>query len=204
MRRAHPLPADHRCPPTIPQFVALRSHSPPILPCLVPSAELWTAPGLLRTAFDYSDTPFPGGTPNGYPPVTTNILFNYSSNESWQWFTVLGQVSCYKGTAGGTDAVCVGANLSLNSTKVAGGQPVYSWVGFEEAKPDNPQACWHELLINSKEATDPARWLQATSQCTRQGQGGYPTSDILSLTFFDYSTAPFPPGIFDLPSACPK
>ena len=166
----------------------------------MPSAELWTAPDVLRASIDYSITPFPGGgtPPSGsYPPVPVNSLTNFSSDESWSWIEVLGQVSCSKGKAVGNGALCVGANLSFNSTKVAGGQPVYSWVGYEET-PYN-QACWHELLINSKEATDPARWLQATSQCTSRSY-----SDVTTLTFFDYSAAPFPPGIFDLPSACPK
>ena len=174
----------------------------------MPSAELWTAPGLLRAFVDYSQTPFPGGgvPPNGNaPPVPMNILFNYSSNESWQWFTVLGQETCYKGTAsGGNAAVCVGADLSLNTTKVAGGQPVYSWVGYEEPKAPSTRACWHELLINSKEATDPARWLQATSQCSQEGPGGYPASSVETITFFGYSAEPFPPNIFDLPPACAK
>ncbi len=183
------------------------SHAFPALLTVRPTpshtAELWTAPDLLRADVDYSSAPFPGPVPQGFGPGSSSFLQNFTSGEAWSWVTLAGQTFCQKNAFSGTSAVCIGANLALNGSHIAGGSPVYSWVGFEPASADNQGDCWHELLINSVEETDPARWLSATSQCTRPAaKGGYPRYSVEAISFWDFSTEPFPPSVFELPKEC--
>lgn len=166
--------------------------------------KIWLAPDLLRANVDFSDAPFP--LPVDGRTSSSSYLQNATSGESWSWVSYAGQTFCNKdaGSASG-GALCVGGNLALNSSRVIGGAPVYSWVGFQEESADNGGACWNELLINSEEETDPARWLSSTSQCTRAAvKGGYERRSVESVSFSDFSTEPFPPNTFDLPKECPQ
>ncbi len=171
---------------------------------------IWTAPDLMRADIAYSSAPFAGGPlPPGFQgPKALSFLSNYTASPpvQWIWQELEGKIYCNKGGVGpGGADICIGANLQYNSTRVYGGKPVYSWVGYEPSDARNGQRdCWHELQINSVESTDPARWLGALSQCTSRpapGQG-YPQASVQSIQMFDFSTAPFPPGTFDLPAEC--
>ncbi len=160
-----------------------------------------------RAAVFYSGTPFPGGPlpPTFNGPTEFGSLFNVTSHESWQWFPIpgTGELQCIKGTVSSdSTAVCIGGDLSLNATRTVGGVPSYLWVGFEDGGVGR-EACWSSLLINSVEATDPARWVSATSQCTQTYSGGFPSAYYQTLSLFDFSSEPFGPGVFDLPAACP-
>jgi hypothetical protein len=165
--------------------------------------QIWLAPDLLRANVDFSDAPFPLPVPGR--TSASSYLQNATSGESWSWVSYAGQTFCNKdaGSSSG-GALCVGGNLALNSSRVMGGSQVFSWVGFQEESADNNGRCWNELLINSEEETDPARWLSSTSQCTRTAKGAYDRQSVESVSFSDFSTAPFPPGTFDLPKECPQ
>ncbi len=200
-------PLQQACP--APQQRAPRPSSHLHNTCLPHTTEIWTTPELFRADVFYSGTPFAGGpTPPGWiGPTEFGILRNTTSGETWQWYPLpgTGQTYCSKGTDNSPSALCIGGDLTLNATHTVGGIPSYTWVGFEDRGPEQ-EACWHSLLINSKEATDPARWVSATSQCVSQkGSGGlYPSSNVQTLAFSDFSTEPFAPGVFDLPAACQK
>lgn len=112
-----------------------------------------------------------------------------------------GEIACSKFTNTSPSALCVGVSLTLNSTRIVGGTPTYSWVGFDK---QSDGGCWYSLLINSAESTDPARWLSSTTQCTQVDSEGYPFGFVQTVAFSDFSTEPFAPGIFDLPDSCPK
>lgn len=166
---------------------------------------IFIAPNALRATVTVSPTPFGGDAPAPYP---VNILNDDAARASWQWYRAPGApaVTCNKSPLSPADSssICIGGDLSLNSTRVVGGRVASSWVGFSD-EPEKDGACWHELLIASPESADPAAWVSVTSQCEKAAAGKLPRSaSVQTLQFSDFSIAPFPPGTFDLPKECPK
>lgn len=165
---------------------------------VVISQQIFLGADQRKTIVKYLATPFGGGTPPGGGPDggVFNVLDN--ATDTWQWYSVNGAVKCDKFPGGANaNAICIGADLKLNSTRIIGGRQAYSWVGFEQRSPS--VACWDELLISSVESMDPSQWLGSTAQCV-----GDSRASVESLEFSDYSTAPFSPDTFALPSYCPK
>ena len=157
---------------------------------------LWIAPSALRATISVSPTPFGGDVP---PPYPVQILNDDTTRTAWQWYKLPGQpLVCSKRAMDASDSssICVGGDLSLNSTRVVGGRPAGAWVGFSD-EPDRDGACWHELLVASAESADPAAWVSVTSQCEKAGG-----KRVQVLEFSDFSAAPFDPAIFQLPKEC--
>lgn len=167
---------------------------------------VYIAPNALRAHIEYSGTPFGGSLPPGFPsPANIDSFNDYAKGFQWIWFEQPdSQVYCNKSPLKPSEqpGVCVGPNLSLNSTRTFGGKPTYSWVGpSTDTDVDKVANCWSGLWVNSVESTDPAAWLFLTQQCVVEGSAD---AYQQAIHFFDYSTEPFAPNTFKLPAECPK
>lgn len=177
-------------------FVSLRATTGDANSSFLITENVWVAPTAFRFTLSASPTPFGADAPLGYP---INVLDDATSRKSYSWSKPPGQpIQCTSRPLDATDptALCIGGDLSLNSTRVIGGRPAAAWVGFSDERTDG--ACWHELLIASAESADPAAWLSVTSQC-KDGPRG---ASVQVLSFSDFSTAPFDPSVFVLPKEC--
>jgi len=187
-------PEDFCFPPL--SSVTIRVNNGETNSSLLLTESIWTAPSALRATLTVSPTPFGADAPAPYP---VNILNDEATRTSWQWYTYPGAgVICDKRAMDATDStsVCVGGDLSLNSTRVVGGRPANAWVGFSD-DPARDGACWHELLVASAESADPAAWVSLTSQCVK-ASGNH----VQNMEFSDFSNAPFDPAVFQLPKEC--
>ena len=108
--------------------------------------QVWTTPEAIRFNPNYSAQPFGGGAlPAGFSsPQSLNVLQNFTSKLQWMWYNFEGRDICSKtALSQPAGAVCIGANLALNSTRIVGGRPVcacnsLALVPFPSPSPSHP------------------------------------------------------------------
>ena len=97
---------------------------------VIMTEQVWTAPDAIRFNPNYSARPFGGGTlPPGFSsPPSLNVLQNFTSQLQWMWYNYEGRDTCSKQQLSqAAGALCIGADLSLNSTRIVGGRPVCAY-----------------------------------------------------------------------------
>lgn len=143
--------------------------------------QLWVSPSMDRIQFSNSLAPFDGVEPDENDLMAGNFLNDYARGVSYVWGNYRGSDVCQKGVPSpGGSAICIGGGLTRNTTRIQGRRPVTSWVGQ-----DDESQCWHSVMVEGGEATDPAQWLSTTSQCpVSQNQpmsGAYVAAEVSEL-----------------------